>query len=255
MRVLTWFGVLFSTAAFARAVELAVEDEAIIENVTHSDEPAGEPEIVATASFPEHNAFGRRRILAFSSSSVLTTLVDIINGEQNSLTLTVENKSKQNVTLLGVAGQLLNPTTDALIKNTHQTGDNVKYTVTAYDSIVTIVEPPISIFDLKLISTYLIVFSFLGGLGYVAYLSFVPSTKKTRIGKKTGPTTEIVNAPTATSTGTATYDEEWIPEHHLRKTKGGKKQKQNGATSATSADELSGAETSGTEGKRRKGKK
>ena len=41
----------------------------------------------------------------------------------------------------------------------------------------------------------------------------------------------------------------WIPEHHL-KARGGKKK-----AGATSGDDLSGAETSGTEGKRRKGRK
>ena len=45
----------------------------------------------------------------------------------------------------------------------------------------------------------------------------------------------------------------WIPEHHLKKTKSAKKS--GGVTSGTSADELSGAELSGTEGRRRKGKK
>jgi hypothetical protein len=40
-----------------------------------------------------------------------------VNGEKNTLTLTVENKSDRNVTLLGVSGSLYHPDTDALIKN------------------------------------------------------------------------------------------------------------------------------------------
>jgi hypothetical protein len=84
----------------------------------------------------------------------------------------------------------------------------------------------------------------LGGLGYVAYLSFVPQTKP----KKTAP---VISTPESTVTSTATggYQEEWIPEHHLRKTKA---RKVRGAVS--SGDEqsgVSGAEVSGTEGKRR----
>jgi hypothetical protein len=55
-----------------------------------------------------------------------------------------------------------------------------------------------------------------------------------------------------TATGSGGYQEEWIPEHHLRK---GKKSKQTGATSGTSADEMSGADASGTEGRKRKGRK
>lgn len=43
--------------------------------------------------------------------------IEIVNGEKNSLTLTVENKSDRNVTLLNVAGSLHHPDTDALIKN------------------------------------------------------------------------------------------------------------------------------------------
>lgn len=42
---------------------------------------------------------------------------DIVNGEKNSLTITVENKSDKNVTLRGLGGSLYNPETDALIKN------------------------------------------------------------------------------------------------------------------------------------------
>jgi hypothetical protein len=87
----------------------------------------------------------------------------------------------------------------------------------------------------------------LGSLGYFAFLSFFPQTKKTR--KATVPT---VSAPvTVTATGAGGYQEEWIPEHHLRKSKS----KKTGVASGTSGDELSGGETSGTEGKKRKGKK
>jgi hypothetical protein len=87
------------------------------------------------------------------------------------------------------------------------------------------------------------VLAILGGLGYVAYLSFVPQTKQ----KKAAPIT--TSESTVTATGAGGYQEEWIPEHHLRKTKA---RKVRGAVS--SGDEqsgISGAEVSGTEGKRR----
>lgn len=87
------------------------------------------------------------------------------------------------------------------------------------------------------------VLAILGGLGYVAYLSFVPQTKQ----KKAAPTT--ASERTVTATGAGGYQEEWIPEHHLRKTKA---RKVRGAVS--SGDEqsgISGAEVSGAEGKRR----
>ena len=93
-------------------------------------------------------------------------------------------------------------------------------------------------------------FGLFGGLAYFAYLSFVPQPKKSR----TKPTVSSVSAPTGTvtATGAGGYSEEWIPVHHLKK---GKSKKDTGLTSGTSGDELSGAELSGTEGKRRKGRK
>jgi len=40
-----------------------------------------------------------------------------VNGGKNSLTVTVENKSDRNVTLLNIAGALLHPDTNAVLKN------------------------------------------------------------------------------------------------------------------------------------------
>jgi hypothetical protein len=42
---------------------------------------------------------------------------DIVNGEKNTITLTVENKSGKNATLISVGGAVYNVHTDALIKN------------------------------------------------------------------------------------------------------------------------------------------
>lgn len=88
-----------------------------------------------------------------------------------------------------------------------------------------------------------------GGLAYLAYTTFVPQAKKPRTKKTTQP----ISAPTGTvtATGAGGYQEEWIPEHHLKKTKS----KKSGFTSGTSGDELSGGEISGTEKKTRRSKK
>jgi hypothetical protein len=88
------------------------------------------------------------------------------------------------------------------------------------------------------------VLAILGGLGYVAYLSFIPQPKQKKIAPVSAP--EI----TVTATGAGGYQEEWIPEHHLRKSKA---RKVGGALS--SGDEQSypsGTDASGTEGKGRR---
>lgn len=252
MRFVSYLSAAFSIAALFATVSAAAD--------------ASEPEVVATAAFPETNIFNH-----------------VVNGEKNTITLTVENKSARNITLLNIAGSLSLPDTGVVIKNLtslkygvplissvkvqlpytfysefkpgdhrlniwlEHSAENVVYKVEAYDSVITVVEPELSIFDLKLLSTYAIVAGLLGSLGYFAFLSFFPQTKKTR--KATVPT---VSAPvTVTATGAGGYQEEWIPEHHLRKSKS----KKTGIASGTSGDELSGGETSGTEGKKRKGKK
>ncbi|KAG1899409.1 uncharacterized protein F5891DRAFT_1189859 [Suillus fuscotomentosus] len=127
------------------------------------------------------------------------------------------------------------------------TVDDDKYRVTAYDSVVTIVEPEPSWLDLKLLSTYLIVFAALAGVTYTAYNAYVPSQKP----KRKRPTQVSAPIGPVTASGSSGYQEEWIPEHHLKKTKGKKTKPDNVAVS-----EESSSEANGTEGKRtRKGKK
>lgn len=258
------FGTLFTAALSLAAYSF------VVTSAQESGENNG-PEIMASAAFPDTNTFNY-----------------VVNGEKNTLTLTLVNKSDRNVTILNVAGALLHPDTNAVLKNLttlkyglpllengkvqlpytfhseFKPGDHrlniwVEHTtegetqrVEAYDSIITIVEPALSILDFKLLTTYAIVAAFLGGLCYLAYSTFVPQTKKSR-SKKTQAVSVSSPVGAATATGAGGYQEEWIPEHHLRKSKSSKKPAV--AASGTSGDELSPAETSGTEGKRRKGKK
>ncbi|OSX57840.1 hypothetical protein POSPLADRAFT_1076275 [Postia placenta MAD-698-R-SB12] len=226
-----------------------------------------EPVVLAIASFPEDNAFGQ-----------------IVNGERNKIFLTIENHSDQNITIKNIAGSFYNPDTNALVKNTSalaydvlllegakmqlpytfysefkpgdlklniwldHVADGETYRVTAYDSVVTVVEPEASWLDFKMLSTYLVVSVLLGGLGYYTYLTFVPQPKK----RKTRATT-TVSAPvgTVTATGAGGYQEEWIPEHHLKKSKVRKTK----SGVATSGDETSGTEMSGAESRKGKGRK
>ncbi|KAI0329075.1 hypothetical protein GY45DRAFT_1325471 [Cubamyces sp. BRFM 1775] len=251
MRLFSFIGLFLGSVAFVQnAVASPVEAE------------AGEPVVLAVATFPEDNAFGH-----------------VVNGERNKIFLAIENKSDRNVTLKNIAGSFHHPETNKLVKNTtalnygipllegasmqlpymfhsefkpgdyrlniwlEHVADGQTFRVTAYDSIVSVVEPEGSWLDLKLWTTYLIVSGLLGGLAFYLYTTFVPQPKKRK--------TPQVSAPvgTVTATGAGGYQEEWIPEHHLKKSK---KSKASGA--ATSGDETSGVE-SGTEGRKRKGKK
>jgi len=225
-------------------------------------EPESEPELKVTGSFSSDNPFGH-----------------VVNGERNIINLFVENNTKQNVTLLSAAGSFHHPETDRLLKNTTSTkfdvklleggkfpiqypfysqfkpgdiklkvwlevADGTQYRVSAYDSIVTVVEPEISILDWKLWTTYLIIFGILGGGAYLTFLSYAPKPKKPRAAAPS----EIGAAVPVAATSSGGYDEDWIPEHHLKKTK------KSGVV--TSDAETSGGDVSGKDGpRRRKGRK
>ncbi|KAI9513000.1 hypothetical protein F5148DRAFT_972590 [Russula earlei] len=254
---------LLTAVAFLATTVFAIEIVAPVpESEEPVDHPVKDPVLAVTASFPESNPFGQ-----------------VVNGEINKLLLAIENRTGKNVTLLTVAGEFLDPTTEQLIKAANNltygtvvpdtmriqlaynflsefkpgdiklkvwlehVTDGEREKISAFDSIVTVVEPELSVFDFKLLSTYAIILAILGGLGYVAYLSFIPQPKH----KKSVPI--YASASTVAATGAGGHQEEWIPEHHLRKIK---TRKVGGTVS--SADEqsgLSGAEASGTEGKRR----
>ncbi|ELU44199.1 hypothetical protein AG1IA_01769 [Rhizoctonia solani AG-1 IA] len=87
------------------------------------------------------------------------------------------------------------------------------FRMTAYDSIVSIVEPPSSIFDIQMILTYLMVLGLLGGGGYYAYLTANPPPKKKSGASSSLPPTQVPLPETPG--GAARYEEEWIPSHHL----------------------------------------
>ncbi|KAF9060487.1 hypothetical protein BDP27DRAFT_1339627 [Rhodocollybia butyracea] len=257
MRFFTLLAAALSVTSLAFAKD-EVDDEQIV--VEAEDTGPIEPQFFATAAWPETNPFGH-----------------VVNGERNTIGVILENRLERNTTLLNIAGAVYRPETDILVKNLSalaygveliegaklqipysfysefRPGDlrlviwlehldeGVKHQVFVYDSIVTIVEPEGSWFDFKLLSTYFVVSGIFAGLGYIAYLSFVPQSKRPRKAAVSGP------VGTVTATGAGGYQEEWIPSHHL------KSRKKSGVVS--SGDELSGGETSGTEGKRRKGKK
>jgi len=217
-----------------------------------------ELDISATASFPTTNPFG-----------------NVVNGEKNTMSLEVENRSGVNVTLKSAGGSIHDPETGKFFKNTttlsygvtliagaktvlpytfyseykprevqlklwvdYDSGapEGLQRTV-AYDSVVTIVEPPASLFDIPLLFSLAVMLSLLGGAGYFIYQNFVPKTKKRKVRKTSVSKTEI-SAPVGPVTASSkAYDEDWIPKHHLQSKK---KVKADGA--AVSSGDESGAE-------------
>ncbi|KAJ6543949.1 hypothetical protein B0H19DRAFT_1169109 [Mycena capillaripes] len=259
MRFSLILGTALSLAALVFSSQVVLED-----NNATTEAPASTDPVIVSASFPESNPFGH-----------------IVNGEKNTITLTVENKSGKNVTLLSVGGAVYNVRNDALIKNlttltfkvplidsvklqvpftffsefkpgdirlslwVDHTLEDASLRVGAYDSIVTVVEPEVSIFDFKMISTYIMTAAILGGLVYVSYMAFAPK-RSTRPKKK--PVPSAVSAPVGavTATGAGGYQEEWIPEHHMRKPKASR-QKSGTLTSGDEFSELSAGELSAPE--------
>ncbi|KAF7301166.1 hypothetical protein MIND_00681100 [Mycena indigotica] len=249
-----------SLAGLALSTQVVLDQNAQTEAKAAPETAIPTDPVLVTASFPETNAFGH-----------------IVNGEKNTINLAVENKSGKNVTLLSVGGAFLNAQTETLVKNLtamtfkvplidsvrlqvpyvfyseFKPGDirltiwldhtlgNETIRVDAFDSIVTVVEPDVSLFDFKMITTYLMTAALLGGLGYVAYLSFGP--KPTRKSKKRSVPEVSAPVGTVTATGAGGYQEEWIPEHHKRKPKTARS-KSGTLTSGDEFSELSAGELS-----------
>ncbi|KAJ7664684.1 hypothetical protein B0H17DRAFT_1091639 [Mycena rosella] len=264
MRFNLFLGTALSLVALVCSSQVVLEKEAPAETPASTD-PV-EP-VVVSAAFPPSNPFGH-----------------IVNGEKNTITLTVENKSGKNATLVSVGGAVYNLTTltfaaklvpsvklqvpytffsERLSPLYLQPGDirlnvwldhtleGASLRVGAYDSIVTVVEPEVSIFDFKMISTYIVTATLLGGLIYVAYGAFAPK-RSSRPKKKTAPSAVSAPVGAVTATGAGGYQEEWIPEHHIRKPKS-TRTKSGTLTSGDEFSEMSAGELSSPE-KKGKGK-
>ncbi|OHW98093.1 signal sequence receptor alpha chain [Colletotrichum incanum] len=100
------------------------------------------------------------------------------------------------------------------------------FQVQAYNSTAAIVEPPTSIFDPQIIFLYLFLSGAFAGTLYFVYKTWIealfPQAKKAKSSKKartvsvTVPLADSDAAGEATSTGKS-YDESWIPEHHINR--------------------------------------
>ncbi|POW07754.1 hypothetical protein PSHT_09817 [Puccinia striiformis] len=117
-----------------------------------------------------------------------------------------------------------------------------KHQSMAYDSTVTIQEPPTRWFDPQLILLYIILGSTFGGIGYMVYNSYVVPAKPAR-SLKPKPSAEAPllsnsgNSKVATPTGASgAYEEEWIPAGHSVRSPAKK------AGTGTGGEESSGGE-------------
>jgi len=267
MRFNLLLGTALSLATLVYSAQVVLE-----EDDSPIDQPNSTEPVIASAAFAESNLFGH-----------------IVNGEKNTITVSVENRSDKNVSLISVGGAVYNVQNDALIKNlttftisapllpsvkvqvpytfysefkpgdirlnvwVDHTFEDSTVRLGAYDSIVTVVEPEVSIFDFKMISTYLVTAALLSGLIYVAYQAFAPK-RSSRPKRKPAPSAVSAPVGAVTATGAGGYQEEWIPEHHMRKPKTPRK-KSGTLTSGDEFSELSAGELSSPEKeKKAKGK-
>lgn len=137
--------------------------------------------------------------------------------------------------------------------------------MTAYNQTVNVVEPASTWFDPQLIFLYLLITSALAGGIYWAWNTFVapPTTKRSggqRKAKAVVPAEKGKQYPDVKP-----YEEDWIPEQHLRSRQTKLKKRSTGGAASSGGEEVtsggeitSGGETSGAEGRKagkRKGKK
>ncbi|ROW15916.1 hypothetical protein VPNG_02673 [Cytospora leucostoma] len=102
------------------------------------------------------------------------------------------------------------------------------FQIDAHRGIASIVEPPTSIFDPQIIFLYLFLTGVFGGVLYFVYRTWIeplfPQTRRApRPAKKSKKPVEVSeplsgSESTGVTTGAAkSYDESWIPEHHINR--------------------------------------
>ncbi|CAG8529292.1 10977_t:CDS:2 [Ambispora leptoticha] len=186
----------------------------------------------------------------------------VVNGQQTKLRVTFNNKGQENYTVRFVAGALTNPENATEIftrfpavqydypvptmdhaeleyrfysEFSPQDLDLVIFVIftndekrtrfegIAYNSTIHIVEPEQSIFDLQLLFLYLILAGIIGGVGYLIFQAFFGGLKSKKNQKLREQKIAEKQAAQA-SIELTTYDENWIPAHHLKKPKNKKKE-------------------------------
>jgi translocon-associated protein subunit alpha len=153
--------------------------------------------------------------------------------------------------------------------NLAEPGSTALHSITALNQTVSVVEPSSSWLDPQLLFLWLLIGSALTAGAYFAYDLFLRPKGKKRGPRGSGKKDKAKAVVPADQDKHAypdvkPYEEEWIPEHHLKSRASKLKKREAGAGVSSAGEEVtsggevtSGAETSGAEGKtrRRKSKK
>lgn len=89
-----------------------------------------------------------------------------------------------------------------------------KYNLLLYRGSVTVEEPPQSLWDLELLSVYLILAGLAGAVAYYVYLSYIQPALRANLSTSSSKRKEKAPAPVVNKDG-KTYDESWIPEEAI----------------------------------------
>ncbi|KAK6457253.1 increased recombination centers protein 22 [Scheffersomyces xylosifermentans] len=185
-----------------------------------------------------------------------TDVVELTNGNSITLNYQAVNNEETEVTIIGVSGTFLDPTTGKVLVNltagqvgplTVQPGesesfnqkiplnvlpanykivpqlfvaheDKVKH-VAIRSQLATIVDAPVSIFNPQLLFLELILLASAAGLGYFVYQTWGKQYFQGTAPVASSKLRAVSPSSEGSATGGKAYDESWIPEGHLKQKK------------------------------------
>ena len=174
------------------------------------DRPRGVERAVAVNSLtgafldPARKDGERKRILRNMTNRILhdDPLVQFTNGKPLQLPYDIHSEFKPQKLDI----ELRATVTDKSSLN--------KYNLLLYRGSVTVEEPPQSLWDLELLSVYLILAGLAGAVAYYVYLSYIQPALRAHLSTSSSKRKDKTPAPVANKDG-KTYDESWIPEEAI----------------------------------------
>ncbi len=183
------------------------------------------------------------------------TPITVVNGKKTRAVVTLDNQEDQDLTIEFIGGAVWRPGWDVVVRNLTAmrfatkvpAGENRElqygftedlhptemglhlgavvgmengrtFSLLAYNSTVIFTDPEPSWFDPQLLFLYVFLAVVFGGIGYMVYATWLsnlmPQKPKRRPAKAAAASTKTAEKNTAQA-----YNAEWIPEHHLGKTK------------------------------------